>query len=87
MFLVRLFFILGFTFLLVVAVWAVVTITRMQRRQAVAMSILEQLAVRGELKKVIDKLQVEVGNAQVAAEEEQRTTAGREDDQTGSLEV
>lgn len=47
----------GFWFLVGVGVWAVVTITRMKREQAIALSLLRLLAARTGLKEAIDHLQ------------------------------
>lgn len=55
---VRWSFILGFFFLVGVGIWAIVTVTRLKREQAIALLILQSLAARAGLKETIDKIQV-----------------------------
>lgn len=59
MFWARLLFLLGFVFLVGVAGWAVVQITRMKREQAIAIATLNALAARAGLKELIERLQME----------------------------
>ena len=54
--LLRLWFFGGFTFLLIVAMWAVVTIRRMQREQATAIDLLRLMAARRDLLTAVDEL-------------------------------
>lgn len=56
-FLLRWFFFGGFVFLIGVGVWAVITITRMKREQAVALGILNALAASAGLQRATDRLQ------------------------------
>jgi hypothetical protein len=55
--LARLVFAGGFLFLIVVALWAVVVITRMQRKQAVALAILNTLGARAGYQRDTDHIE------------------------------
>jgi hypothetical protein len=47
----------GFGFLIAVAMWAVVTITRMRAEQAAAIGMLRVLAARAGLQEALEKVQ------------------------------
>ena len=51
------FYPISICFLVGVGVWALVTVQRMNREQAIAIAILETLAARAGLKELIDKIQ------------------------------
>ena len=47
----------GFTFLIGVGVWVIVTVQRMQREQAIALAILASLEARLDLRAVVERMQ------------------------------
>ena len=57
LFLLRWSLVLSIFFLVGVGLWAIVTVTRMQREQLIAMSLLQTLAARAGLKETIEAIQ------------------------------
>lgn len=50
-------FFVGFLFLIMVGVWALIVVTRMQREQTVALGLLNVLAAKAGLQRATDKLE------------------------------
>lgn len=53
----RVIFLAGFVLQVIVAAWAIVTLTRMRRQQAITLAILNALAARSGLQRDTDKIE------------------------------
>lgn len=71
---VRAVFYVGFLFLIVVAAWGIIVITRIKREHQVAMSILNALAAKAGLQREGDRIQL--GGVPMAARDEKKPQNG-----------